>query len=152
MLSWLNINTLSLPPFISPHFFFCGVFLWLIFWFISFLSCPFLTSSPLPPLPVCSSASPTWTATCLIFSRPSSPPGRALLPSPTPTVPGEVSFHLPSVFIGTPETKRYDCFPINKRAWLCNNNSCDCGSTLQNGARNQSWLSLLFSRWNPGVY
>lgn len=39
-----------------------------------------------------SSACRTWTATCLISSRPSSPLCRAILQSPTPTVPGEVRY------------------------------------------------------------
>lgn len=39
-----------------------------------------------------SSVCPIWTVTCLIFSRPSSLLCRALLPSPTPIVPGEVRY------------------------------------------------------------
>lgn len=50
----------------------------------------FISFSPPCVFFLCSAVCPIWTATCLIFSRPSSLLFRALRPSPTPTVPGEV--------------------------------------------------------------
>lgn len=96
MLDWLNINAGS-----PSVFQFFSFLLWLIH-LLSFLFCPSLLSSPLLFLSFFfffnslhffhPSVCPTWTVTCLIFSRPSSLLCRALLPSPPPTVPGEVRY------------------------------------------------------------
>lgn len=91
MLSWLNINASS--PSVFPY-------LSVLSLTYSLDSCPpaplfRLSTHPhfhSPPPPPLSSVCPIWTVTCLIFSRPSSPLCRALLPSPTPTVPGEVRY------------------------------------------------------------
>lgn len=103
MRNWLNINALS-QSVLSVSFY--SLYLLLTFsLYFSFSPSPLssLCTSPSSPLTAslspslsftsfCSSVCPIWTVTCLIFSRPSSPLCRALLPSPPPTVPGEVRY------------------------------------------------------------
>lgn len=103
MCDWLNINALFSSFYISLFSFFSSLpdlLAWFLFAFLFItLYLPLSHYSPLSlslfpiALPHHSFAvCPIWTVTCLIFSRPSSPLCRALLPSPLPTVPGEVRY------------------------------------------------------------
>lgn len=143
MLSWLNINTLYLLLFVHAGFFFwCFFVVDILIYFFSVLSLSHFLASPSPSGLLLSVPN---LNSDLFDLQPAFIPAVQSTPSisnANSAWGGKLSspFHI----YRHPKTKKFDCFPINKHAWLCNNNSCDCGSTLQNGAKNQSWLSCRF--------